>query len=77
LAQPLAVVVQHLEFVPGTIVENKKLARQRVIVFNNKYGGTDTQQMSEELERDLAALGKHLATRIDLEDQLITELRPR
>jgi regulator of sigma D len=55
------------------------LETTRIIVnFNDKYESLQKGQLPASLEADLSLLGERLAERIELEDQLITELsRPR
>ena len=44
------------------------------VAFNDKYEGKQPDAVSEELARDLSSLGESLATRTELEDQLIATL---
>jgi len=46
---------------------------QAVLDFNDKYDGQDGEAM-DELPEELSRLGEQLATRVELEDQLIGEL---
>lgn len=50
---------------------------QKVVDFNDKYEGCHFEEMPEALARDLSELGEHLAIRVELEDKIIEELRPR
>ncbi|HFD13165.1 MAG TPA: Rsd/AlgQ family anti-sigma factor [Crenotrichaceae bacterium] len=44
------------------------------VAFNDKYANLRNEAMKKELSTDLSALGETLATRIELEDQLIESL---
>jgi regulator of sigma D len=47
---------------------------QAVVDFNDKYDGARALEATDELVRDLSALGEHLAVRAELEDRLIAEM---
>ena len=44
------------------------------VAFNDKYDGKDLDSVTDELARDLSSLGESLATRTELEDELIAKL---
>jgi regulator of sigma D len=44
------------------------------VAFNDKYDGKDLESVTDELARDLSSLGESLATRTELEDELIETL---
>lgn len=44
---------------------------QSAVEFNERYAAADAQRLETRLAQDLSRLGERLATRIELEDQLI------
>ncbi len=44
------------------------------VAFNDKYDTSDHEQALDKLDKDLSVLGEELASRIELEDRLITSL---
>ena len=44
------------------------------VAFNDKYEDKSFDEIPDELSRDLSTLGENLALRIELEDQLISEM---
>jgi regulator of sigma D len=49
-------------------------ATDMALAFNDKYEAPDDQSVRVDLEGDLSRLGEALATRFDLEDQLLSAL---
>jgi len=49
-------------------------ATQAVLAFNEKYNPENADLNLSQIQQDLSALGEQLATRIELEDQLINTL---
>jgi regulator of sigma D len=62
--------IETAEIVYPTIEEATDVA----LAFNDKYESLDDHVVRVELEGDLSRLGEALATRFDLEDQLMTAL---
>lgn len=66
-------VIKLAEKIYPRILETTDMA----VAFNDKYDESDHELHVERLSSDLSELGEELATRIDLEDQLIAVLLHR
>jgi regulator of sigma D len=67
---------QHIKQVARTLCSQIARTTQAAIDFNDRHDGNQTElETIDSLRTELSQLGEHLATRIDLEDQLIDAIQ--
>ena len=62
--------------VAGALYPRIKAITDQVVSFNDRYEALSGTTLPDGLHDDLSQLGEHIAQRIELEDQLLSAMRP-